>query len=108
MERQVMENSANTKSWFTKNSANTESRVTQNSANTESRVMENSANTENWVMQYSGGRKPEEGKGAAPSKKASSTVVPKRYYQDTKMQIAKDAPKRVVREKRRGRARLLV
>jgi hypothetical protein len=40
--------------------------------------------------------------------KASSTVVPKGYYQDTKMQIAKDASKRVGREKRRGRARLSV
>jgi hypothetical protein len=31
--------------------------------------------------------------------KASSTVVPKGYYQDTKTQIAKDASKRVGREK---------
>jgi hypothetical protein len=31
--------------------------------------------------------------------KASSTVVPKGYYQDTKTQIAKDALKRVGREK---------
>jgi hypothetical protein len=35
-------------------------------------------------------------------------VVPKGYYQDTKMQLAKDASKRVGREKRRGRAGLLV
>jgi hypothetical protein len=35
-------------------------------------------------------------------------VVPKGYYQDTKMQIAKDASKRVAREKGRGRAGLLV
>jgi hypothetical protein len=35
----------------------------------ESRVTENSANTENWVMQDSGGKKPEEGKGAAPRKR---------------------------------------
>jgi hypothetical protein len=40
--------------------------------------------------------------------KASSTVVPKGYYQDTKKKIAKDASKRVVSEKRRGRAGLLV
>jgi hypothetical protein len=35
-------------------------------------------------------------------------VVPKGYYQDTKMQIVKDASKRVGREKRRRRAGLLV
>jgi hypothetical protein len=40
--------------------------------------------------------------------KASSTVVPKGYYQDTKMQIANDASKRVGREKRSGRAGLLI
>jgi hypothetical protein len=40
--------------------------------------------------------------------KASSTVVPKGYYQDTKTQIAKDVSKRVDREKRSGRAGLLV
>jgi hypothetical protein len=33
--------------------------------------------------------------------KASSTVVPKGYYQDTKMQIAKDVLKRAERERRR-------
>jgi hypothetical protein len=69
MERRVMENSANTKTRVTENSANTKSRVTQNSANTESRVIENLANTENRVMQDSGGRKQEEGKSAAPSKR---------------------------------------
>jgi hypothetical protein len=37
-------------------------------------------------------------------KNASSTAVPKGYYHDTKTQIAKDASKRVGREKRRGRA----
>jgi hypothetical protein len=52
-----------------KNLANTESRVTQNLSNTDSRVTENSANMENQVMQDSGDRKPEEGKGAAPSKR---------------------------------------
>jgi hypothetical protein len=52
-----------------KNLANTESRVTQNLSNTDSRVTENSANMENQVMQDSGDRKPEDGKGAAPSKR---------------------------------------
>jgi hypothetical protein len=36
--------------------------------------------------------------------KASSMVVPKGYYQNTKTLIAKDASKRVGREKTRGRA----
>jgi hypothetical protein len=34
--------------------------------------------------------------------------MPKGYYQDTKTQIEKDVSKRVGREKRRGRAGLLV
>jgi hypothetical protein len=68
MESQVMENSANTESWVMENSADTESRVAHNSTNTEVRVTEDSANMENQVMQDSGGRKLEDGKGAAPSK----------------------------------------
>jgi uncharacterized protein YjhX (UPF0386 family) len=40
--------------------------------------------------------------------KASSTVVPKGYYQETKMQITKDASKRVGRVKGIGRDGLLV
>jgi hypothetical protein len=47
-------------------------------------------------------------KRCCSKQKASSTVVPKGYYQDTKMQIAKDASKRVGQEERRGRAELLV
>jgi hypothetical protein len=79
------------------------SQVTQNSANMESQVMENSANTENQVMQDSGGGGQENGrrKRCCSNQKASSTVVPKGYYQDTKMQIAKNASKRVGREKKR-------
>jgi hypothetical protein len=50
--------------------------VKGNSANTESQIMENSANTENRVMQDSGGRKSEEGKGAAPSKRAAPWWCP--------------------------------
>jgi hypothetical protein len=125
---------ANTKSWVTENLANMESRVTQNSANTESwvtenstnmksRVTQNSANTESWVTQKiwltwktrlsktrggGGGLGTERRKMCCSKKKAISTVVPKRYYQDTKTQIGKDASKRVGSEKRRVRAGLLV
>jgi hypothetical protein len=41
----------------------------ENSANMESRVMKNLVNTDNRVVQDSGGKKPEEGKGDAPSKR---------------------------------------
>jgi hypothetical protein len=51
--------------------------VTKNSANTESQAMENLANTENRVMQNSGGRKLEEGKGAAPSKRPALRWCPR-------------------------------
>jgi hypothetical protein len=109
-ESRVMENLANTESRLTENLAITESEVTQSLTNTESRVTKNSANMENWVMQDSGGGGQEIGrrKRCCYKQKAGSMVVPKRYYQDTKMQNAKDAPKRVGREKRRGRAGLLV
>jgi hypothetical protein len=55
-------------------------------------------------------RKQETGRGKRcySKQKASSTVVPKGHYHDIKMQTAKDASKRVGREKRRGRAGLLV
>jgi hypothetical protein len=76
--------------------------------------MENSANTENWIMQDSGSREWEEGKGAAPSKRPAPQWCPsgitktKWYSQDTETQVTKDVTKRVGREKRRGRAGLLV
>jgi hypothetical protein len=65
---------------------------------------------ENQVMQDSegGGQETRRRKRCCSKQKASSMVVPKEYYQDTKMQIVKDASKRVGREKRRGRAGLLV
>jgi hypothetical protein len=44
----------------------------ENSANMKSWITENSANTTNPVMQDSGGKKPEEGKGVAPSKRSAS------------------------------------
>jgi hypothetical protein len=42
---------------------------TEKAANMKGWVMENSANMENQVTQDSGSRKPEEGNGAAPSKR---------------------------------------
>jgi hypothetical protein len=59
-------------------------------------------------MQDSGDRKPEEGKGAAPSKMPAARRCPRGITKTKKMQIAKDASKRVGQEKRRGRAALLV
>jgi hypothetical protein len=82
--------------------------VTQNSANIESRIMEDSANTENRVMQDSGGQETGRMERCCSKQKANSMVMPKGYYQDTKTHIAKDASKRVGREKERGRAGLLV
>jgi hypothetical protein len=110
MESWVTKNSANTESRVTQNSVNMESQVTQNLANTESRVTENSANMENRVMQDSGGgggRKPGRRKRCYSKQKASSTVVPKGYYQDTKIQIAKDTSKRVGREKKKRKSRTI-
>jgi hypothetical protein len=42
----------------------------------ESRITENSSNMKNWVMQDSGAKKPEEGKGAAPSKRPAPQWCP--------------------------------
>jgi hypothetical protein len=54
---------------------------------------------ENQVMQDSGGQETERRKMCYSKQKASSTVVPNGYYQDTNMQIAKDASNRVGLEK---------
>jgi hypothetical protein len=83
-----------------------ESWVTQNSANTESRVTENSANTKKPGYARFGGGGQEIGrrKMCFSKQKASSTVVPKGYYQDTKTQIAKDASKRIGREKKKRKS----
>jgi hypothetical protein len=63
--------------------------------------MENSVNTKNWVMQHSGGQETIRRKRCCSKQKASSTVVPKGYYKDTKTQIVKDVSKRVGREKKK-------
>jgi hypothetical protein len=65
----VTGNLANTKSRVTENSANMESWATKNSTNMESQVTENLIDIENRVIQDSGGKKPEEGRGVAPSKR---------------------------------------
>ena len=49
----------------------------ENLANKESRVAENSVNMENRVIQDSGGKKPEEGKGVAPSKRLAPRWCPR-------------------------------
>jgi hypothetical protein len=99
-----VENSANTESRGMEKSANMESRVTEKSANTKSRVMEDSAITENRVMQDRGSRKLEEGKGATPSKRPAPRWCPKEYCQDTKVHTAKDASKRVGRDKKKKKS----
>ena len=49
----------------------------ENSINTESRITENSANMKNQVMQDLRGKKSEEGKGAAPSKRPTARWCPR-------------------------------
>jgi hypothetical protein len=55
----------------------------------ESRVMESSANMENQVMQDSGGKKPEEGKGAAPSKRPAPWWCPRCITKTQKHRLQK-------------------
>jgi hypothetical protein len=89
-ESRVMENLANTESRLTENLAITESEVTQSLTNTESRVTKNSANMENWVMQDSGGgRKSEEGKGAATSKRLAPWWCPRGITKTQKCRMQK-------------------
>jgi hypothetical protein len=88
---------ANTEVWVMENLANTESWITENSANTESRAIKNSANMESWVTKIrltqktrlymtrgGGGQETGRKKRCCSKQKASSRVVPKGYYQDTK------------------------
>jgi hypothetical protein len=89
MESRVIENSANMESRVTENLANTESRVTQNSANTESWIREDLANTENRVMQDSGGRKPEEVRGAALSNRTAPRWCPMGITKTQKCRLQK-------------------
>jgi hypothetical protein len=61
----------------------------KNSANTESRVMENSFNTKNRVIQDSGAKKPEEEKGATPSKRPAPRWCPMGITKTQKRRLQK-------------------
>jgi hypothetical protein len=71
--------------------ANTESLVTENLANTESRAMENLVSMENQVLQDlgGGGKKLEEGRGAAPSKRPAARWCPKGIIKTQKHRLQK-------------------
>jgi hypothetical protein len=79
--------------------ANTKSRVTEKSANTKIRVMGNSANMENRVMEDSGSRKPEEGKGAAPSKKLAPQWCPMGITKTQKRRLQKMRQRELAKKK---------
>jgi hypothetical protein len=96
-----MENPANTESRITENSANTESRVTENLANTESWVTENSVNMENRVVHDSGGKKPEEGKGAAPNKRPAPWWCPRGIIKTQKHRLQKMHQRELAEKKKR-------
>jgi hypothetical protein len=69
------------------NLANTKNRAMENSANTESRVTEKSVNTESRVIQDSGGKKPEEEKGVAPSKRPAPRWCPRHIIKTQKRRM---------------------
>jgi hypothetical protein len=97
-----MENPANTESRIMENSANTESRVTENLPNTESRVTENSVNMENRVVHDSGGKKPEEGKGAAPNKRPAPWWCPRGIIKTQKHRLQKMHQRELAEKKEEG------
>jgi hypothetical protein len=98
-ESQVTENLANTKSRITQNLANMESWVMEKSANTESRVTKNLANMENRVMQDSEGRKPEEEKGVAPSKRPAPRWCPRGITKEQKCGLQKKHQRELAKKK---------
>jgi hypothetical protein len=71
----------------------------ENLANTESRVTENLVNTENPIIQDSGGKKPEEGKGAAPSKSPASRWCPRGITKTQKHILQKMCQRELVEKK---------
>jgi hypothetical protein len=97
----VAENLANTESQVEENLVNTESRATENSANTESLVMENLVNIENRVMEDSGGKKLEEEKGVAPSKRSAPRWCPKGITKTQKHRLQKMHHRELVEKKKR-------
>jgi hypothetical protein len=80
----------------------------KNSTNTESRVTENLVDTENRVLQDSGGKKPEEGRGAATSKRPVPLWCPRDITKTQKCILQKMHQRELAEKKRRGRAGLLV
>jgi hypothetical protein len=68
-------------------------------ANMKSRVMENSANTKKWVMQDSRGKKPEEGKGAAPSKSPAPRWFPRGITRTQKCRLKKMCQRELAEKK---------
>jgi hypothetical protein len=80
--------------------ANMESRVTQNSANTESQVTEHSTNMEIWVTQDSGGRKLEEVRGAAPSKRPAPRWCPRGINKTQKHKLQKMCQRELAEKKK--------
>jgi hypothetical protein len=79
--------------------ANMESRAMENLANTESRVTENLVNTENGVIHDSGGKKPEEGKGAAPSKRLAPQWCPRGITKTHKRRLQKMCQRELAEKK---------
>jgi shikimate kinase len=61
----------------------------ENSANTESRVIENLVDTENQVIQDSGGKKLEEQRGAATSKRTAPRWCPRGITKTQKRRLQK-------------------
>jgi hypothetical protein len=86
-------------SWGMENSSNTESRVTHNSSNTKSWVMESLAKIGNQFMQDSGGRKPEEGTGAAPSKRPVPWWCPRGISKTQKCRLQKMHQRELAKKK---------
>jgi hypothetical protein len=89
--------------------ANTDVRVMENSANTESWVMKNLVHTENRVVQDwgGGGQEIKTRKRCCSKQKASPTVVPKGYYQDTKHAYCKRCIKECWPRKKKRKSRTI-
>jgi hypothetical protein len=99
MEVWVTENLANMERRIRENLANTKSQATENLANKESRVVENSVNTKNRVIQDSGGKKLEEGKGAAPSKRPAPRWCLRGITKTQKHRLQKMRPRELAKKK---------
>jgi hypothetical protein len=68
----------------------------------ERRVIENSANMENRVMQDSGSKKPEEEKGATPSKRPAPRWCPRGITKTQKRRLQKMRQKELVKKKKKS------